>query len=476
MTAPFDYFVVFAEMRTGSNFLEANLNLFDGISCLGEVFNPYFIAYPNRTEVLGMTQAERDRDPVSLLERIKSQFGQLAGFRYFHDHDPRILQPMLDDPRCAKIVLTRNPIDSYVSWKIAQATDQWKLTDVAKRKDAKARFDAKEFETHVAALQTFQITLLNALQTRGQTPFYVGYDDLNSLDVMNGLALWLGIDAHLYSLDSKMKRQNPAPLSQKVENFDAMEQALSRFDRFDLTRTPNFEPRRGPVVPGYVAAAKASVMYMPIRSGPEKAVCAWLASLDETGVAALLSDFNQKTLRQWMRAHPGHRRFCVLRHPVLRAHTAFCDKILNTGQGSYKQLRRKLVNRFGVNLPDEQCDMSGYDADAHRTAFKSFLAFLQQNLNGQTAIRVDAHWCTQTAALQGMADFATPDVVLRETELEQALPALAQAAGCERHVPFMAAQDVAPYTLTDIYDEEIEALTRAAYQRDYISFGFRDFA
>ena len=31
----FDYFVVFAEMRTGSNFLEANINAFDGLTCHG---------------------------------------------------------------------------------------------------------------------------------------------------------------------------------------------------------------------------------------------------------------------------------------------------------------------------------------------------------------------------------------------------------------------------------------------------------
>jgi len=30
MSGAFDYFVVFAEMRTGSNFLEANINSFDG--------------------------------------------------------------------------------------------------------------------------------------------------------------------------------------------------------------------------------------------------------------------------------------------------------------------------------------------------------------------------------------------------------------------------------------------------------------
>jgi len=66
---PFDYFVVFAEMRTGSNFLEANLNALDGVTCHGEAFNPHFIGYPNRTELLGYTQQTREADPAGLIER-----------------------------------------------------------------------------------------------------------------------------------------------------------------------------------------------------------------------------------------------------------------------------------------------------------------------------------------------------------------------------------------------------------------------
>ena len=65
-------------------------------------------------------------------------------------------------------------------------------------------------------------------------------------------------------------------------------------DQFNLTRTPNFEPRRGPAVPSYVAAANAPLLYMPIRSGPEQEVQRWLAALDGVGVDGLQSGFNQK--------------------------------------------------------------------------------------------------------------------------------------------------------------------------------------
>jgi LPS sulfotransferase NodH len=255
MSASFDYFIVFAEMRTGSNFLEANLNAFDGVTCHGEAFNPHFIGYPNSDDILGVTQDMREADPSALIARIRSEPGALGGFRYFHDHDPRILDEALEDPRCAKIILTRNPLDSYVSWKIAKATGQWKLTNVKRRKEALAQFDGEEFSRHVEALQDFQISLLNRLQKTGQTAFYIAYEDLQSVEVMNGLVKWLGVDARLEALDDSLKRQNPAPVVSKVENPKVMQEALAGLDRFNLSRTPNFEPRRGLCCRGCDASA-----------------------------------------------------------------------------------------------------------------------------------------------------------------------------------------------------------------------------
>lgn len=102
----FDYFVVFAEMRTGSNLLEANLNAFESFECHGEAFNPAFIGYPKKTEILGITQAMRDGDPARLIDTIKTQSTGMGGFRFFHDHDLRALEIAIADPRCAKIILT----------------------------------------------------------------------------------------------------------------------------------------------------------------------------------------------------------------------------------------------------------------------------------------------------------------------------------------------------------------------------------
>ena len=477
MTGSFSSFVVFAEMRTGSNFLETNLNALEGVVCHGEAFNPHFIGYPNRTEILGITQDTRDAEPLQLLDAIRSDAGALRGFRYFHDHDPRILDLVLDDPRVAKIILTRNPLDSYVSWKIAQATGQWKLTNVARRKDAKATFDATEFSTHVEDQQAFQVQLLNHMQRRGQTGFYIAYEDLQNLDVMNGLAAWLGVPARLEALDDSLKRQNPAPVTSKVTNPEDMAAALSGLDRFNLSRTPNFEPRRGPAVPGYVAGVVTPLLYMPIRNGLEQVVTNWMGELDHVSAEGLISGMNQKQLRQWRRGTPDHRSFTVVRHPLARAHDVFCSKILTTATGSMTQIRNTLRRRFDLTVPEGEPDQS-YTRAQHRAAFEQFLIFLKANLSGQTAIRIDPHWASQTQIIKGFSELGAPDFIFREADMTEDLPWLARKLGRMKpaSVPACGTATRQPFSLADIYDDKLEAICRSIYARDYLTYGFGDWS
>jgi LPS sulfotransferase NodH len=465
--ASFDCFVIFAEMRTGSNFLESNLNGFAGLRCHGEAFNPHFIGYPNRTEILGVTREIRDADPGRLLDAIRGQEGVLGGFRFFNDHDPRVLDRILGDRRCAKIVLTRNPVESYVSRKIAAVTGQWKLTNAAHAKSETIRFDAAEFATHLERLQDFQVLILNALQRTGQTAFYLDYEDLRDVEVMNGIAAYLGIPARIEALDRKLKKQNPEPIEEKVVNFAEMEASLARIDRFNLGRTPNFEPRRGPAVPGWLAAAESPLLYLPLRAGPEAAVRDWLMRLD--GGAAPVEGFTHKTLRQWKETRPGHRSFAVLRHPLARAHAAFCDGILGTGPGSLPGLRDGLCKNFGLVLPGPDGD-----AGAHRAAFRTFLAFLKANLGGQTNLRVDATFASQVAQIQGMTQVAPPDIIMREERLAEDLAMLLWQIGREDAPEIDPVTDVHAATLAGIVDDELQAMAREAYLRDYIAFGFGD--
>ncbi|TMV83671.1 nodulation protein NodH [Thioclava sp. BHET1] len=469
--ADFDYFVILASMRTGSNLLEETLNSFDGITCFGEAFNPAFLGHRGHEEMLGVTRAGREEDPMALVRAMIAAGEGLTGFRLFHDHDPRVLAACLMDPRCAKVVLSRNPAESYVSLQIARQTGQWKLGNLKNQKQAQAHFDTAEFETYLEEQQGYHLAILNSLQRSGQTAFYLDYEDLAEVDVLNGLAAFLGVAARIEEIPTATKKQNPEPISEKVGNAAEMEQALTRLDRFNLSRTPNFEPRRGPGVPAFVAATGAPLLYMPIRFGPELPLRGWLSALgqgEELALGAGLEEgFSQKSLRQWKRDNPGFRSFTVLRHPVARAHAFFCEAIL---AGRFPELRRHLRKLFKVQLPEDPMDR-GYDRDSHRAGFLALLRFLKANLSGQTGIGVNGAWASQMALLQGFAVLGGPDLVIREERLLPGLAYLAAELGLEMPtLPPVA--EIAPHRLADIYDEEVEQAAREAYLRDYSGLGF----
>jgi hypothetical protein len=319
--ARFTSFVVLAEMRTGSNFLEANLNAIPGVACHGELFNPVFVGRANLDAMFGVDLPTRNADPLAMLAAMRAGPG-LNGFRLFHDHDPRVTAAVLADPTCAKVVLTRNLAESYVSLLIARETGQWKLTQAKRLKQAKVTFDAAEFTDLAERLQAQQVLILRQLQVTGQTAFWLDYEDIGLLEVMNGLAAYLGVEGRLSAIDSTLKVQNPEPLRDKVTNPEAMEAALARMDRFNLSRTPNFEPRRAAAVPSFVAAGP--LLHMPLRGGPDAAVTEWMA-----GIGPVHGDFNARTLRGWRQAHPQGRSFTVLRDPALRAWGAYGDRVLS---------------------------------------------------------------------------------------------------------------------------------------------------
>ncbi|MEJ6393327.1 nodulation protein NodH [Gymnodinialimonas sp. 2305UL16-5] len=471
----FDGFVLFAEMRTGSNSLEESLNAFADLNCLGEVFNPVFMGHHDCHDLLGYDMDRREADPIGLLDKILAQNGPLSGFRLFHDHDPRIIERVLPDPRIAKIILTRNPLDSYVSRKIAVATDQWRLTDVKHAKTAKVRFVAREFSTLLDDLNGFQARLKRALQVTGQSAFQIAYDDINDVDVLNGLAGFLGSTERIDSASSRLKRQNPIPLRDKVENYDEMVASLADLDRFGLDRAPDFEPERTAQVRQFVAHPLYGLLFCPIKGAATDNVTDWLAQIGEVGHDALLTQMTQKDLRVWMKAHPGFRSFSVLRHPVERLFTVFNQFILPDTDPAYAGPRRMLRKRYNVPIHDGTPGPDWSLTD-HGAAFAAFAEVMKGNLAGQTNLRVDQAWASQAAILQGFCKVVVPQSVLHEAHLPSALPLLAQDVGVADIPAVEMEQPTGPFDLSAIYDGKIERTIIAAYRRDYHMFGFQRWA
>ncbi|MBS0564360.1 MAG: nodulation protein NodH [Proteobacteria bacterium] len=442
-------------MRTGSNLLEDSLNRIEGVQCHGEAFNPVFIAYPDRTDLLGVSQADRDRDPRPLLERIRRQPG-LNGFRYFPDHDPRILDEVLDDPACAKIVLSRNPLDSYISLKIARETGQWRLGGPGRRV-ARVPFDGDEFAGHLDLLAGFHGRILRALQVSGQTAFHLDYDDLGDAGVLAGLARFLGRAGSALPPLRKTLPQNPEPAEEKVTNPAEMAAALARLDPFRLGRPPSFEPRRGPGVPDFRVALGARLLFMPIPGNPAAGITGWL---DRIGGGSR-NGLTQSELRQWMKDSAPFRSLTLLCHPADRAWAAFSRLFIDGADPALAALIRR---QWAIPLSDPS------DPAALKAAFRAFLVFLKASLSGQTNLRVDPAWASQSAHLQGFSQFAVPDVILRPQTLESGLRHLCADLGLDCP-PVECPRPGVPENLRD---DDIARLLRQACARDYVAFGFRD--
>ncbi len=80
-----------------------------GIVSHGELFNPHFFGKPDVTSKWGLSIPARNSDPVRVIGAMREASEGLPGFRLFYDHDARAIDHVLEDPRAAKIILTRRP-------------------------------------------------------------------------------------------------------------------------------------------------------------------------------------------------------------------------------------------------------------------------------------------------------------------------------------------------------------------------------
>ena len=116
--------------------------------------------------------------------------------------------------------------------------------------------------------------------------------------------------------------------------------------------------------------------------------------------------------------------------------------------------------------------MHRFDPKLHRNTFEKFIVFLADNLRGQTPLRIDPHWASQTALLRSYSAFCPTDMIIREDELQTLLPFLAQLTGYKNPAAPVLEPEVSLAWLTAIYDKNLETHLQDIYQQDYLTFGF----
>lgn len=466
-------------MRSGSNLLERYINQYDGLHCHGELFNPAFIGRPNKKTLLGVSKQKRDANPKALIEAIRcDDLKNIPGFRIFREHNGSAIEHFLNDPACAKIILTRDPLESFVSLKIAKKTDQWLIQDESHRKTARIYLDTGEFEAYRQVRGDYSKSIIDQLESSNQQYFQIDFDQLSDISEINRLAKFLGSSQTREFLEQPIKRQNPGALAEKIENYQEIREA---FDLPEADQTvsvrPMFKPETGTDLSRSLFCTNTPLIFLPMPSGPHGRIYRWMTQID---AAAPQHDFGIDAYAHWQTVHPSALSFTVLRHPVARAYDAFMRKIFSTSTTSFHAVREALQVRYGIFLPPPNVNPSGfrnlgYDLAAHRTAFSQFLAFIQHNLVEKTGIRNDGRWVSQSDHMDGYEKHFSIDLIAKEEGLGFSMAYLENQIGVKRVFQDINVQQmVVPFDLADIYNPEIEALTRAAYPKDYSRFAFKN--
>jgi LPS sulfotransferase NodH len=230
-------FVVLAAPRTGSNWLCSLLDSHPAVLCHHEIFNPEGIhtAISTRTRDLGFgTVAERDLDPLSVLERVWqcSLGNQAVGFKLNRGQNAVVFRRVLANAEVRKIVIRRsNRVRTYVSETLAERTGEWESYEWVKTRDTQRTvwIDPDQLQRHISMNRRYYDEIDQALAASRAPALHVRYEDLSEQQVRQRMLQFLDVSP-VVSLRPGTRRQNPAPLKVLIENFKELRHALQGSD------------------------------------------------------------------------------------------------------------------------------------------------------------------------------------------------------------------------------------------------------
>jgi len=234
-------FCVIAQARTGSEYLTTRLNEHPQIVCHRELFNPHAVysglgsAFKARLPSVEF----RDAEPLAALEQVAALSEEafpekrVFGFKLFLKHNQDVRKHVRADVSYRLIVLERrNKLAQFVSTQTARATGQWtarankkgeakpsnKPSAVADGPPEPMAVDIDRL-AHFVEISTKRYALFNKRITDREGVLHLHSEDLDErfAEVLE----FLGVDV-TPELRIVRLRQNPAPLVERVSNWDAV--------------------------------------------------------------------------------------------------------------------------------------------------------------------------------------------------------------------------------------------------------------
>ncbi|MGB0505111.1 MAG: sulfotransferase family 2 domain-containing protein [Pikeienuella sp.] len=470
--APVRYFAIFGAMRTGSNLLERSLNQFPGLTGLGELYNRRFIGKPTQKDLLGVNLAAREANPVGLLDKVLDANEGIIGFRIFGDHDPRMIDHAARDPSCAKFILTRDPVDSFISLKIANETGQWMLSKDENRRLARIRFEPEEFIAYRDRLRMHYAQVRHTIRASGGSAFEISYPELSDPDLISGAARFAGATAERPDTNPPILRQNPPDRSDKVENFEEM-QAFLKSEGSAQAQVPQAPAMRYAALDEMIVGRKLNLIYAPIPGAAAAEVKRFLSEAEDvTEEGGIITGL--KPLHVTRRKRRGGLVFTFVRHPATRLVDVFLRRLLEPKSRVFDDLGHLLTLSYQAPSAVEMRN----DANAQKAGFDAFLTFIADSLAGRTAMRIDPSWAPQVDLLKAYGDKAPVDFIGRIESLTSDARYVLSRAGAENadalctrlttHLDRFSSSGAQGRLLTLATERRIYQL----YARDYDGLGY----
>lgn len=227
-------FLLVGMMRSGSNFLERQLNLLPDVRCHGELFNPAFIGLSHESagRPAGYTRDDpnaRNADEDAFIEKVDQACDRrVIGLRLFLDHSAQMTSRLLHDPNVVKVVLSRNLLEAYISLETARETGVWLTTEAAKAPPKPVKVDINKLVTFALRQSLYYNDVQTVLHQTGQRYLQIDYNEIKSLGKLNEIARFVGSQHQFQSVSEPIQKQNPGSLEERIVDFQKLLEELKR--------------------------------------------------------------------------------------------------------------------------------------------------------------------------------------------------------------------------------------------------------
>jgi hypothetical protein len=135
---------------------------------------------------------------------------------------------LLYDPGVAKVVLSRNLLEAYISLETARETGVWLTTEAAKAPPRPVKVEINKLVTFALRQSLYYNDVQTVLHQTGQRYLQVDYNEIKDLAKLNEIARFVGSEHQFDAVTEPIRKQNPGSLEERILDFPKLLEELKR--------------------------------------------------------------------------------------------------------------------------------------------------------------------------------------------------------------------------------------------------------